>query len=265
MAPTTRATFRVVTLGASGCATVDHFAVTGDDCGGIALSNNNLFYSGDTTTGRFPIATLAGGVSLGLRLDGLLSNLHTGEVFTLAVGMTPLTRGGGSQVISNLLELDGSTGALTGRQVPLSAPITLSVVSNGSTIGIFSGYDRAVLLTGTRVINIDLPTGVVTDLGAMAIPMHSACETWAFWGVAEFFGGAIYLDYVLNATTINRVRVPDGLISPLATFANLSDMCTFTVSPTLNRWYFHHEYGSQFGGTEETAGYCSASFSINGG
>jgi hypothetical protein len=37
-------------------------------------------------------------------------------------------------------------------------------------------------------------------------------------------------------------------------------MCSFTFSLSRNRWYFHHEGGSQFGGGSETIGYASASW-----
>lgn len=111
-----------------------------------------------------------------------------------------------------------------------------------------------------RVFNIDLPTGVVTDLGVMAFPSaHARCETSAFWGVAEVINGRVHLTYVRNSTQIARTRVPDGATSVVGTFTNLGDMCAITVSPSRNRWYFHHEGTAQFGGTAETLGYCGAS------
>ncbi|MBK6528259.1 MAG: hypothetical protein IPF99_01310 [Deltaproteobacteria bacterium] len=36
-------------------APVKHEVVTGDDRGGIAVSGSRLFYSGDTSTGRFDL------------------------------------------------------------------------------------------------------------------------------------------------------------------------------------------------------------------
>mgnify|MGYP006890139636 CR=1 FL=1 len=50
----------------------------------------------------------------------------------------------------------------------------------------------------------------------------------------------------------------------LATFTGLSDMCAFTVSPGTNRWYWHHEGVSQFGGSDESIGYCNATFTVGG-
>jgi hypothetical protein len=53
--------------------------------------------------------------------------------------------------------------------------------------------------------------------------------------------------------------------SAVGDFINLSDMSSITVSLSRNRWYFHHEGSSQFGGTSETLGYCDAAFSVSTG
>jgi hypothetical protein len=105
-----------------------------------------------------------------------------------------------------------------------------------------------------------LSSGLVTDLGELILPSHQTTENWAFWGVAEYWGGAVYLAYVRDSQTIVRTRVADGLTTLIASFVNLSDMACFTVSPLRNRWYFHHEGSSQFGGTSETIGYADAAF-----
>ena len=143
--------------------------------------------------------------------------------------------------------------------IALSTPIS---VPTGS--GIFAGWDRVVIHNTSRVYSIALPSGTVTDMGAVAAPSRSGCESWAYWGVAEFFGGALYIDYVQNSTTIARQQVSPTVGSPtvLASFSSLSDMCSFTVSQATNRWYWHHEGGSQFGGSDESIGYCNATFTV---
>ena len=60
------------------------------------------------------------------------------------------------------------------------------------------------------------------------------------------------------------MRVPTGTVTTVATFSNLGDMCSFTVSPSTNRWYFHYEGSAQFGGSSETVGYCTAAFTVAG-
>ena len=243
-----------VSLSAANCSAVEHEVVTGDDRGGIAVSSSRLFYSGDTSTGRFDLQTLMG-ESVGRTYDALVSNLATGTLYTLAIGSTPVTDMGGT--ITSLMELNPTTGGLTSGLINLSQPIPLPATGS---VGIFSGYERIILLGGGRAWHVSLPSGAVIDLGALALPTaRIACENWAIWGVAEFFGGALYVDYVQNATTIARMRVPEGTVATLASFTALSDMCSFTVSPLWRRWYFHHELTSQFrSGGSETVGYCDA-------
>jgi hypothetical protein len=249
--------FQISSLGATGCMLAEHNGTTSDDHGGIAVSTSSLFYTGTLATGRFDLDTLAG-TATSRRLDGLVSNLRTGVVYTLATGGLP-TRGA-SGPITTLLEVHPVTGVpTTGGVIALSVPVPLA-----PDTGLFSGWDRVVIASAGRVYNIDLPSGNVTNLGAMIFPVHRRCEAWAFWGVAEVFGGAISLAYVEGSTRIARVRVPDGLVSTVGMFTNLSDMCAFTVSPARSRWYFHHEGRSQFGGSDESVGYCTATLNAGG-
>jgi hypothetical protein len=243
-----------VALTPNRCSAVDHVAVTGDDRGGIAVSGARLFYSGDTSTGRFDLQSLVG-ETVGRIYDGLVSNLATGTLYTLAIGSTPVTNMGGT--ITSLMELNPMTGGLTSGLINLSQPIPLPATGS---VGIFSGYERIILMGGGRAWHVSLPSGAVIDLGAVAMPTpRAACESWAIWGVAEFYGGALYVDYVQSGTAIARMRVPEGTVSTLATFTALSDMCSFTVSPLWRRWYFHHEGSSQFRASGmETVGYCDA-------
>lgn len=250
--------FQINALDVTNCRVQDHSAITGDDRGGIGISSVNVFYSGDSATGRFDLETLAG-ASIGRVADAMLSDLRTGTLYTLANGTTPITNTGGS--VTSLIVLDGTSGAVTSSRVSLSQPITVG--GTGRT-GIFSGWGRAVILAGGRGYHIELPSGAVIDLGSVSFPTASTCENWAVWGVAEYFGGALYVDSVQNSTTINRTRIPDGVTTPLGRFTNLSDMCSFTVQPSLRRWYFHHEYSGQFGGSGETIGYCDAGITAEG-
>jgi hypothetical protein len=59
-----------------------------------------------------------------------------------------------------------------------------------------------------------------------------------------------------------RQRASDGAVATLAAFSNLNDMASFTVSVPRSRWYFHHEYSSQFGGVNETLGTAGARFAF---
>ena len=255
--PLTGRTFRIDRMLATGCTTAEHARATGDDRGGIALSRERVFYSGDENLGSFDADTLAPATAGGTD-DGLLSDLATGQVYSLHTrGMPVETRM--PTTVTELALRDGRMGVLIGRSVPLSPPIALS---GASQVGVFSGYGRAVIYDAQRVYNIDLPSGVVTVLGSLRQPLaFTPCETWAFWGVAEFFDGAISLVYVADSQRIVRTRLPSGETTTAAAFENLSDMCSITVDPIRLRWYWHHEGTSQFTmGRDENIGYCDASF-----
>lgn len=249
--------FQILELLATGSRVAEHNELTGDDRGGIAVSSNRVFYSGDEATARFNLSDLSGGTRVGRIYDSLVSNLRTETVYTLANGATPVTSGGG--IVNRLIELDGNTGALTTRFINLSTPIPLPSFS----VGIFSGFDRILLYATGTVYHVSLPSGQVVRLqGPQQNQLGaSTCENWAFWGVAEFFGGSLYMSYVGFGPTgprVARARIPDGQISTISSFNSLSDMCSFTVSLSLDRWYFHHEGGSQFGGQFETIGFADA-------
>jgi hypothetical protein len=248
------ADFRILTLTANNATAIEHVSVTGDDRGGIAASDTQVFYTGDGATGRFSLADLTGGTSASQYYDGLVSDLSTETVYTLATSGGPVPYGGGT--LTRLLEIDGATGALTGGEIVLSGSISAFGVT-----GIFAGFGFIVVHNGSNAYRIDIPSGTVTDLGAMSSPTRNGCENWAYWGVAENFGGSVYLD---TATSLNilRTRVPDGLQTTLAAFSSLSDMCSFTVVPSLNRWYFHHEGTSQFRSGDETIGFADATFAL---
>lgn len=254
------ADFRILSLTANNSAVIDHNALTGDDRGGIAISQSQVLYSGDNSTARFAVANLSGGVALGQIFDALVSDLRTGTMYSLASATGPLPSSGST--ITRLLEHDSVTGLLNGQSIPLSTTIT--AISSGNSVGLFAGYGYVMIHNGSRVYHIALPSGAVTDLGAMAVPAHTSTESWAYWGVSEKFGGNYYITYVQNSQTITRMAVPSGVTNTVGTFSNLGDMACFTVSPTLGRWYFHYEGSAQFGGTSETLGYADATFLING-
>lgn len=254
--PLTGTPFRIQSLGTM-CRAIEHSAVTGDDRGGIAVSLSGVFYTGDSSTGRFDLDSLSG-VPLGRVDDGLVSDLATGQVYSLRSRGRPVGMTGEGDLITELALVDGVTGALDGRMLPLSREIELR-----GDVGIFAGYGRVAFHDGTRAWQVELPSGVVTELGPVSLaPRTSSCESWAYWGVVEFFEGALHLTYVRDMRTIVRTRIPDGVTTTVGAFRSLSDMCSFTVSPQRRRWYWHHEGGSQFRSGDESIGFCDASLAV---
>jgi len=270
--------FRISTLSASNCATVQHSPTTGDDRGGIAANVSYVLYSGDSATGRFNALDLATPTVVSTPAntphDGIVSDLQSGLFWSLSTGTTAFNHANtaGIRDFTRLVGINPATGALTGTSILLSRPISVDVQPFNSRVGIFAGYGRVLFYDGARMYNITLPSGVVTDLGAVMLTNNMRCENWAFWGVAEYFGNTFYVTYAqtdtLNSfpvTRIARTAVSTGATTTLFSFtapSHASDLCSFTAVPGRSRWYFHWEGTSQFGTGDEGLGYCSASFTV---
>ena len=264
--------FGITGLSTTGSNTVEISPVTGGDRGGIALSPSQVFYTGETSTGRFALADLTGGTAVGAVRDFLLSDLSTGQVYVLGDGMTPLSASSSSGTATTLLEVDGATGALTGASSTLSSPIHLEV----SVAGIFSGWQRAVVAVPPSsespypdgaFFNVDLPSGTVTLVGGLAMMQKlilalspNLCPSGGFWGVAEQLGTELWVAFA-HGDTVVRLRAPDGLDDVVATFSDITNICSFTVSPSNDRWYFEYPGTTQFGSGTQTLGYADATWS----
>jgi hypothetical protein len=246
--------FRIDSLSLTGCTAADHASTTGDDCGGIAVGTSRYYYTGDSATGSFDPASLTMQTGLTQR-DGLFSDLWTGQVWTLTSGGSPYT---GTGVIDGIQRLDADLMPM-GSVVALSTSITLPTTARG----VFSGLYRVILVGGGTAYQVSLPGGMVTSLGAVALDSPYSCETWAFWGVAELFGGMQHLVYRNSTAGIVRTTI-GGTTTTLAagTYTTLSDMCSIAVDLPRNRWVFHHEYTSSLVATGgENVGHCPATFS----
>ena len=247
------APFGIASLGSTGSAVVDHDSLTGDDRGGIAVSTSQVFYTGDARTARFSRTNLTGGAATTQRYDSMAGNLATGDVYVFG---TASGQAIGGSTATRLLAVNASTGELTGSFITLSHSIDL--VTNS---GIFSGSGRIVVHTGSYAYSIALPSGTVTDLGTQSPIPYYGCESYFFWGVVEEMGADLYVVYRHQTShKFVRTRLGTGTTTLVASFTNLSDLCSFTVSPSQNRWFFHYEGSSQFGGSFETVGYADASF-----
>lgn len=276
---TAQQTFQITSLSTSNANIIEHAPVTGDDRGGIALSSTSIFYTGDNATGIFPTTNMSNGVAIGFRHDALVSNIRTKQVYALGTsfGLVPY----GGDMVTRLVPLDPTTGAQIGGDITLSMPIRIEY---GTTqAGIFSGWDLIVLFDGgsLNAYNIDLPSGIVTSLGSLNLYADNgspddrcACESWATWGVAEYSGGSIALVYAASPSSgiasvkgvlpgsIKRYDVRNGNVTTVADFPmGISDMCSITVDPVSNRWYFHYQgYSGAFDfGASESIGHANAS------
>lgn len=265
--------FKILTLGARDVRVVDPSEYTADDRGGIALAGSRVFLRGDQFTASYAADNLSDGKRLWtnhngqcwIELDALCGNLATKQAYVLADDKGQLGLNGGT--VTRLIPIDPS-GMAIGVPVTLSKPIVLTGAGlYTARIGIFSGYNEILLHDGSRVYAVDPTTGEVELAGTPGSLPRMVSESWAFWGVAENFGGARYVAYVhQDGQRVVRTRVTDGFTETIATFTSLGDMASFTVDPERNRWYFHHEGASvlapNLDSGIEVLGYATATFEI---
>ena len=265
IAQITEETFFITSLTTNDVRIIEHSGLTGlYDNGGFAISGSRVFYNGYNAIGSFNLADLGSPAAVQTNYFGLVSDLKTRKIYFLANDSTPMNRYGGT--VNRLVELDGITGQPTGVSIRLSTNIASSTYYQ---MGLFSGYGRIVIWTeyNNHAYNISMPSGTVTDLGSVPYFTHSSTYNWyAFYGVAEYLDGSVYLAYPRDTQTISRLRVADGTISDIATFNSLGSYFQFAASPWNGRWYFHHLYTSQFTGSNSTnrntLGYAQAAFAF---
>jgi hypothetical protein len=240
---------------------VDHDSITGDDRGGIAVTMNYVYVVGDDSTARFDL-NLQNPTAYA-RMDGLVSDLATGQLYTLYNPSTGIPDANfiDSMYVTELRTLNADL-TLGSGVITLSDSIPFGWDNNYNyESGIFAGNGFVILFSSPRMswYVIDLQDGVVTDLGSLANPEFYYSETWAVTGVAEFNGttySALYRDE--NSPNVMRRTLPAGTPTVAYAFNDISDMASFTYAPWNNRWYMHFEGGSQFNGSSETAVYATA-------
>ena len=244
---------------------IDHDGLSGDDRGGIAVTNEYVYIVGDDSTARYDL-DLQNGESFP-RVDGLFSDLGNGQLYTLynpIVGI-PDANNIDSMYITEIRTLNADL-TLGSGTITLSDSIAFGWDSDYNyQSGIFAGNGFLLLYSSPQSswFVVDLQDGIVTNLGLLPNFYGSYSENWAFWGIAEFTESgysAIYRDD--NSTNIVRKGLPDQTPTILASFNDISDMASLTYAPWNNRWYFHFEGGGDFDPNydyNEALGYATAS------
>lgn len=232
----------------------EHASVTGDDHGGIALSSNYVYYTGDQFTGRFDKADLNNPTSLQLR-DGFFGDMGSGQLWQLGNATTAGGTFAGAANVDRLYTLDENL-ELSGNEVALSQPIFLDDGWNGQSL-IAPGEGYVLLFDGvSEIFKVDLGTGQVTSLATgVSIPYYWS-ETWAVYGWAEFDGTDYYIIFCnTSSSELSKMNVTTGTITPLATYSSV-DMSQAAYDKFTGNIYVHHEYQSDWnsdGGSETVA------------
>jgi len=244
------------TFSAANSYSLEHNTYSGDDRGGIAVTQSYYYYTGDANTLRFNMPGLTNPVSL-TRNDGIFSELSgSGTLYTLWNGTSvPVYSSNTSPFNVTAVKTMNADLSLGSTTINLSAPI--SMISGNSAI--YAGAGFVILQSNTSFYRVDLPSGTVTNMGSYSISKTGA-ESWSTWGIGELNSGVYSILYT-SGNNILRLNLSTGAVTTHTSFSSLSDMACITYAPWYNRWYFHHEGTSQFRSGDETAGYADATFS----
>ena len=248
------------------------YYAAGDDRGGIAVTQNYLYYTGDNYTARYN-TNLTTYTQLSQR-DGIFSDLSTGQLYTFWSstynGFTSSNTY--TQSINSIRKMDASLN-YTGSVINLSQTINAGYYSY-----VFAGSGYVVIWSNNdqHFYKIELPSGTVTDLGTYNLAnVRYTSENWASWGTVEcnsnnysfVFRANSNSTYGTSANEITRFDLATSTFSTASSFTNynLGDMACFTYSPWNSRWYFQSEYSTSFGSLNENIGYASGNHNGAGG
>ncbi len=264
---------------------------SGDDRGLIIVNRDYVYVTGDQRTVRMDI-NLSGAnpVNLAHRRDGMFVDLLSGKIYSLyhaptsTVPVWPLVDDQYPEytfTCDAIIELDPLTlDTVPGSCIRLTntaGALTSFICKGGQTFstiwrtGLFSGYgflgifaDRDSPLENMYVI--DLPTGILYDFGHKNItPDVVQSDSWAFSGISEFDGTDYFVIYRNEITgDLMRINMSTLTETTLMSFSDLGDCANVAYSPWYNRWYFHWEGLSQYGGVagREYVGFVSGSHNI---
>ena len=252
-------TFTIDTITNDNVFIMDHDAITGDDRGGIAITDSTIYIVGDNATGRYNLDLTSPGVALPV-MDGLFSDLAARKIWTLynTTSASLPTAWSGAYTINAFAELNANLG-LTGTNTPLSQPVILGNTGND---GIFAGYGKVGLYDGASFYVVDVVSGTVDSIGQFTMNLYGS-ENWLDWGNLGF-NGVDYIAYYrewMNGQIVAHNLTTD-IITEVTQLPGFSDMASFTFHPDNDRLYFHYEGSGNFGGTSETAGFIDASATI---
>lgn len=243
---------------------VDHDFLTGDDRGGIVISDTNVYIVGDNNTARYNL-DLLNGVSLPVNNDALFNNLTTKKIYSFTNSANDVPNNGNSPFVANaIVELDIDLN-FTSTIIPLSQSITIDYPSMNSGL-MLSGYSEMVICDeNNEYLKVEIVSGVVTSLGMHPSITPYGSENWLSWGVLGFDGADYHAFYRNgNTSTIGDYNFTTQVETNVTQITDWSDMASFTVDSETNRLYFHYEGSTgTFGGSSETLGYTTLEDSLN--
>lgn len=256
--------YMIDTIIAQDSMTVDHNMITGDDRGGILISDTNVYILGDNGVGRYNL-DLQNGTYLNVDNDAMFNDLTTKKIYSFsnAANEFPSTNMAGSFDATKIIELDVNL-VPTGNEVVLSESVTIGYAGNQALM--MSGFSEMAFSDVNNVFHkMNILTGELTNMGTHNMISPYGSENWMDWGILGFDGTDYHAFYFSN-NTYELVDYNFGTMTETAieSISDWSDLASFTVDQETNRLYFHYEGGTTtFGGTSETLGYTTMSDSLN--
>ncbi len=233
----------------------DHDVISGDDRGGIAVTENYVYIVGDDATARFDL-NLQDGIDLPKR-DGIFTDLAQVKLYTIyntAVPHAPNSDNLDGFTMNSLRSLNEDL-SYGDELIMLSEPVTFGVENQAVML---AGYNE--LIVGTAYGNYDfyhisILNGLVTPIGEHNLDIFGS-ENWADWGMSGFDGTDRHAYFRASDDSIVDFNFTTDLATSISLLTDFSDMASFIVHPTNNRFYGHYEGGtSTFGGDDETIFY----------
>jgi hypothetical protein len=256
--------YMIDTIIAQDSMTVDHNSITGDDRGGILISDTNVYILGDNGVGRYNL-DLQNGTYLAVDNDAMFNDLTTKKIYSFsnAANEFPSTNMAGSFDATKIIELDVNL-VPTGNEVVLSESVTIGYAGNQALM--MSGFSEMAFSDVNNVFHkMNILTGELTNMGTHNMISPYGSENWMDWGILGFDGTDYHAFYFSN-NTYELVDYNFGTMTETAieSISDWSDLASFTVDQETNRLYFHYEGSTTtFGGSDETLGYTTMSDSLN--
>ncbi len=242
---------------------VDHDNISGDDRGGMAVTENYVYIIGDDATARYDL-NLQNGIELPKR-DGMFTDLAQLKIYTFYNTTAPFTPNSDTYdyFTMNALRSLNEDLSFGNEIILLSQPVTIGAQDQAI---ILAGYNEVIV--GTAYGNYDfyhisILNGLVTPMGQHNLDVQES-ENWADWGMSGFDGTDRHAYFRDGNDSIVDYNFTTDLSTSIFPMTDLSDLASFIIHPVNHRFYAHYEGGTTtFGGNSESLLYFQASDSVS--
>lgn len=258
-------TVNTLTLNAMSCVQLDVSTRIGATRGALIATGGNVWTTGNSATVRvsgLPANFILANVrTVGPAADHVIANLADGQLYGLFAGSIPVFSGNGVMNVDRIVPLAEATLRASGAAITLSQSIPIDTTSGSLGNMLALGWNRTLIVTGGRLWNIELPAGIVRNLGPIALPSHEVAEGWAPNAIVESQGATTSVVFVASSSLISRFVV-GGALTNVSNFTNLGNQASIAFNPRANLLYFQSQGVSQFSMLQtENVGICPATFS----